>query len=410
MRSWQRLLSELSTGLLALFLALIVWVVAVYEEAPPRTDLLPSPVPIQILDLSQSLIISNAIPTEVKVEVRALADTWENLKPGDFQATIDLLGLGPGQHEVPVVVTTLLQDVSIEDRQPASITVNLEETLEREIRVRIKVLDEERVPLGYVTRLPEASPEEVAIGGPRSTVERVAEAVIEVSVSDARDTVTKQDTPLLLDETGRRVRGLTMTPELVTVSVVVERQGGYRDVAVRAAIEGTPAAGYWVSSITVEPVLVTLWGEQSIIEQLPGYVDTQPIDVSEAKSDVMRRVGLSLPEGVLSLGDGSGPQGILVSISIQPQLGGRTIYALPVEIRGLRLGLIAQTSPTSVDIILSGPLPALQDLQPEDIQVILNLVGLSEGTHKVTPVAVLPEGLGLEVKSIVPDIVEVTIE
>jgi YbbR domain-containing protein len=250
----------------------------------------------------------------------------------------------------------------------------------------------------------------VTISGPRSSVDRVVEAVIEVSVMDARDTVTKQDTPLLLDETGRRVRGLTMTPEVVTVSVVVERQGGYRDVAVRAAIEGTPAAGYWVSNISVEPVLVTMWGEQSVIEALPGFVDTQPIDVSDAKSDVISRVGLSLPEGVLSLGEGSGPQGILVTISIQPQLGGRTIYGIPVELRGVRLGLTAQTSPASVDIILSGPLPALQELEPQDIQVILNLAGLSAGTHKVTPVAVLPEGLGLEVKSIVPDIVEVTIE
>jgi hypothetical protein len=63
-----------------------------------------------------------------------------------------------------------------------------------------------------------------------------------------------------------------------------------------------------------------------------------------------------------------------------------------------------------VDVILSGPLPALQELQPDDVQVILDLFGLGTGTHKVTPQVILPEGLGLEVKSIVPDIVEVTIE
>ncbi len=410
MSFWQRLLSNLSTGLLALFLAVIVWVVAVYEKAPPRTDMLRESVPIQILDLSQNLIITNPILTEVKVEVRALADTWEQLRSSDFEATIDLLGLGAGQHDVPVVVTTLLQDVAVLDRQPSSITVNLEEIAERQIRVRVRTLDEEFVPLGYVTRLPEANPEQVKISGPKSSLEKVVEAIIEVSVRDARDTVTKEDTPVLLDETGRRVRGLTITPETVSVSVVIERQGGYRDVAVRAAIEGSPASGYWVSNISVQPVLVTLWGEQSVIEALPGLVNTDAIDVSGATGDVMKRVGLDVPEGVLTLGEGSGPQGVLVRISIQPLLGGRTIYGAAVEIRGLRLGLTAQASPATVDIILSGPLPALQEVEPEDVQVILSLVGLDRGTHKVTPIAILPEGLGLEVKSIVPDIVEVTIE
>jgi YbbR domain-containing protein len=240
-------------------------------------------------------------------------------------------------------------------------------------------------------------------------VESVRDAVIEVSVKDARDTVTLTDVPELLDADGRRVRGLQVSPEAVTVQVVVERQGGYRDVAVRATTQGSPASGYWISNISVEPVLVTVWGEQSVIEELPGFVDTDPIDVQDAEGDVIGRVGLDLPEGVIVLGE-AGADGVLLQISIQPQLGGRTMYAMPVEIRGLESGLIARTSPGSVDLILSGPLPALQNLEPGDIQLVLSLAGLGQGTHKVTPIPVLPEGLGLQVKSIVPDLVEVSIE
>ncbi len=410
MRSWQRLMANLSSALMALFLAMVVWVVAVYEKAPPRTDTLPDTIPIQFLDLGNTLIISNPIATEAKVKVRALGDTWEQLRPQDFEATVDLLGLESGQHDVPVVVTTLLQDIAIVDVQPSRITVNLDEILERQIRVRVKTLDEERVPLGYTSRIPEVKPEQVMVSGPKTTVDAVTEAVVEISVKDARDTVTKQDTPMLLDATGRRVRGLTVSPDKVTVTVVVERQAGYRDVAVRATSQGSPAPGYWISSISVEPVLVTVWGEQALIEALPGFVDTEVIDVDGATSDVMKRVALDLPDGILTLGEGSGPEGILVQISIQPQLGGKTIYGAPLEISGLRLGLTAQPSPMAVDIILSGPLPALKELQAEDIQIILNLAGLGKGTHKVTPIVILPEGQDLEVKSIVPDIVEVAIE
>jgi len=153
---------------------------------------------------------------------------------------------------------------------------------------------------------------------------------------------------------------------------------------------------------------VTVFGEQAVIESLPGFVDTETIDLQDATGDVIKRLRLDLPDGVIVLGDAA-TEDIVVQISIQPLLGGITLQ-VALELTGLRPGLMAQYSPEAVDIILSGPLPALQDLQPEDARAVLNLNELGRGTHTVNPILILPEGLGLEVKSIVPDIVEVTIE
>jgi len=409
MKLWRILADNLSSALLALFLAVAVWVVAAYEEAPPRTDFFPSTIPVKIVNLGKNLIISNPVQTEVRIKIRALADTWKRLKPSSFEATLDLLGLEAGQHEVPVSIKTLEKGVAVLSVDPPRLTVNLEEVSERKVSVRVKVLDEESIPLGYISHLPVVSPEQITIRGPKTSVEQVTEAVIEVSLKNARDTVIKQEAPILLDAEGNKIQGLTLSPPTVMVKVVIERQVGYRDVTVRAKIEGSPAPGYWISNISVEPALVTVYGQQSVIGELPGYLDTEPINVDNAEQDIIKRVALALPEGVLVLGEGAGKEGILVQISIQPLLGGQTIHR-KVELQGLRFGLKATASPTAVDIILSGPLPALQQLQPDDVQVVLNLFGLGRGTHKVTPRVILPEGLGLEVKSIVPDIVEVTIE
>jgi len=409
MKLWHALVSNLSSALLALFLAIVVWVVAVYEKAPPRTDLFPSAIPVKILNLGEGLLISGAVQTEVKIRIRALVSTWQQLKPDSFEATVDLFGLEGGQHEVPIVVKTLEKNVAILSVEPSHITVNLEEITERKVRVRVKVLDEESIPLGYISRLPTVTPEQITVSGPKTSVAQVAEAVMEVSLKNARETVIKQEAPALLDGAGNKVQGLTVSPATVMVTVVIERQVGYRDVTVRATTRGSPASGYWISNISVEPALVTVYGEQSVINSLPGYLDTEPIDVSNAKQDVIKRVALALPEGALILGDGGGKEGILVQISIQPLLGGQTIHR-ELKLQNLRFGFKATASPTALDIILSGPLPALQELQPDDVQVIVDLFGLSRGTHKLTPTVVLPEGLGLEVKSIVPDIVEVIIE
>ncbi|UCC75690.1 MAG: hypothetical protein JSW37_09235 [Anaerolineales bacterium] len=409
MRVWREVISNLSSALLALFLAVVVWVVAVYEKAPPRTDVFPTVIPIQILDLAQDLVIASPVPTAARITVRALADTWEQLDTADFEATIDLLGQEAGDHEVPVTVTTLRQGVSILNVEPDRVTVGLQELAERMIRVRVRVLDEGSIPLGYEFQLPVTTPGQVTVSGPKESVEQVAEAVVDVSLRNARDTVVSQERPVLLDAEQNRIQDLAMTPATVTVTVVVERQVGYRDVTVRATTEGSPAPGYWISNITAKPALVTVYGDPAEIEALPGFLDAEATNVEGATSDVTARVALELPSGVLVFGEGAGEQGVLVEISIQPLLGGQTIRS-ELELRNLAFGFVATASPTAVDVILSGPLPALQELQPGDVQVILDLAGLRIGVHTVTPQVVLPEGLGLEVKSIVPDIVEVTIQ
>lgn len=403
------LTSNISSALLALLLATVVWVVAVYEKAPPRTDYFPTGIPLAVINLGQGLVISSPVPNECRVRLRALTTTWQQLKSADFAATVDLAQLQSGQHQVPVVIEVANPGVVLLGAEPAQITINLEETDSRRVRVKVRVLDEESIPLGYTSRLPVVNPEQITISGPKNAVLQVAEAVIELSIKNARETVVKQETPLLLDSAGNRLQGLALSPATVTVSVAIERQVGYRDVTVRAITVGAPAPGYWISNISVEPALVTVYGEQSVIEGLPGYLDTQSLDMQDATRDVIRRVALDLPEGVLVLGEGAGKEGILVQIRVEPLLGGQTIRR-EVEIQNLRAGLQASVSLTHIDIILSGPLPALQELKSEDGQAILDLFGLPRGTHKVTPKIILPEGLGLEVKSIVPDIVEVTIE
>ena len=75
---------------------------------------------------------------------------------------------------------------------------------------------------------------------------------------------------------------------------------------------------------------------------------------------------------------------------------------------GLGAGLKAELSPTTVDVILVGPLPVLNSLQPEDVHVRIDLTGLTVGTYQLTPIAMV-EQPGVTVQSILPGTVEVII-
>jgi hypothetical protein len=56
---------------------------------------------------------------------------------------------------------------------------------------------------------------------------------------------------------------------------------------------------------------------------------------------------------------------------------------------------------------LSGPIPALEGLNPDDIFAILDLSGLLPGTHVVTPRIALP--VGITEGGVLPETVEVVI-
>jgi len=71
--------------------------------------------------------------------------------------------------------------------------------------------------------------------------------------------------------------------------------------------------------------------------------------------------------------------------------------------------LEAIVSPETVDLLLTGPTPILNNLNPAGIRVSVNLTGLEIGVYQVTPVVdLLPAQV--RVASILTPAVEVTIQ
>ncbi|HXV44158.1 MAG TPA: hypothetical protein VEC96_13915, partial [Anaerolineae bacterium] len=75
--------------------------------------------------------------------------------------------------------------------------------------------------------------------------------------------------------------------------------------------------------------------------------------------------------------------------------------------QGIDPDYIWTASPERADVILSGPIPRLQTLKPNEVKVIVDLFGLEPGIHKVRPTVFLPDDLRLE--AILPDTIEITL-
>jgi YbbR domain-containing protein len=398
---WRRVMNNLGSGMLALALATIVWIVAVNEENPISEDVFEETIPIQVVNKADNLYLYGEVTEQVQVRIRAPRTSWNSLTAAKFEATLDLAGLPPGRHDLPIQVTCADRTVRIVEVNPVTRLVRLELIISRWVPVEVNVLGSPA--LGYRRRAHTLSTDRVEVSGPESMVQEVERAVADLYLrGDEKDTLERELHLSARDANGDPVGWVTLKPPTATVRVPIEQEHGFKEVAVSAVIAGQVSPGYWVSNISVEPATVTVVGSPSALQNIPGYVETTAIDISGAEEDISQQVPLALPDGVSALGE----QAVLVKIKVTAITGGLTVQR-ELVIQGLAEGYQARSSPDTVDVILSGPLPKLETLRHGDVVVILNLYGLESGTHKVTPTVIVPESIVVE--SVLPATIEVLI-
>lgn len=390
--------------LLSFVLALAVWLTAVVTTDPDVEQPFPRQVPIEYRPPAASLVIVNQLPASAQLTLRAPQSVWDELLSNSdaLRIVADLSNLDAGTYQVVPEVHIQAHPVRIQSMAPQRITVVLEPLLSRELPVVTQVNGE---PAPGFRALPLVlGHSRVTVRGPQSQVEQVSEARLSLDIEGARADIKTVLPVQLYDAQGQTIDGLDISPTQIQVWQPIQQLGGYRDVAVKVVITGTLAAGYRITNLTVAPPVVTVFSSNpQQIDELPGFVETEMLDLSDAVDDLDKRLALALPEGISVVGDPT----VLVHVSIAAIEGSLTL-SLPVEVVGLPPDLTATASPDTVDVILSGPLPVLDALSPEDLRVFVDATNLTEGVHQLPPqVEVLRSQVRVE--TILPATIEVTL-
>lgn len=398
------LAKNLGTLLTALILAVIVWVSSVIASDPNEEHPLSRAVPIEVVGQDPGLQIMSDIPRNITLVLSAPASVWNLLNDdqSSVRAWVDLSSLGPGTYTVPVHVDITPHPVRKIRQDPTELAITLDSIVSQVFPVNLVVGGTPST--GYEAQPPAINPTQVTVTGPKSLLSQVQEVRVVLDISNANQNIIKDQPPLLLDKNGKVVSGLKVSPDTITVNQPITLLGGYRYVIVRAISNGQVADGYRLTNIFVSPVGVVVFSSNpDLVNNLPGYVETQPIDLTGKEDDFETLVELNLPSGISVVGD---PK-VLVQVSIAA-IESSMAVSLPVEVINLAPGLQATPSPATVDVILSGPVPILNTLSPADVRVVVDLTGYEVGIYQFIPqINILPERV--QKVSILPATVEVTI-
>lgn len=162
-----------------------------------------------------------------------------------------------------------------------------------------------------------------------------------------------------------------------SANVVLEPSGS-ADLPVRPHVDGTPASGFLVSEIAVEPLTVTVVGPA---RRLAGTTSatTERVSIDGAKSTVVANVGVGVLDSALRLRE---PRLARVTVRIEAA-GERTIAAARVTVRNVDASRRATAQPAVVSLTLRGAQPVLSRLDPNTIVPYVDVTGLGPGRHEV---------------------------
>ena len=389
---------------LALVLAVVVWISAV-TAANPNIEQTRS-VPLDLIGLDPDMMVVGNVATQVRVTLEAPSSVMDSMSASEkaVQAWVDISGLEPGTHdlEVQVQINPVYRPVRRSSVIPEIVSIILEPLLTRTYPVNLEVTGEPAV--GYQKGRLDSEPSSITISGAASLVTQIEEVNASMDISGATETIERDVALVAVDRNGKPVSGVTITPSDVSVTQPIFLQGGYRNVIVRVVTTGQPANGYKLTNITVSPLnMVVFSSDPQLVNDLPGYVETEPVDLTDAVDDIDTYVAINLPEGVTMVGD----QFVLVQVSIAAIEGSLTM-SLPVIPIGLLPIHTVLISPESVDVILSGPVPVLDTLTPDDIRVVVDVSDLDLGTYQIEPIVdVIPDRIVVE--AVLPSTVAVEI-
>ena len=405
MNPFKHITKNLPILLTAVALAVAVWVLAVTATDPVEKRNYSRPVSLEVTGLDPQLTLTSELPEQVSLTLSAPSSIWtsELSNTNVVRAYLDVSGLEAGNYTLPIDLQIDAQPVKVENYSPKEVEVRIEQLYSKDLSITL--VQPSSPAVGYEAGSPKLSTDTAIVSGPSSQVEKVAEIRATLDISQAKEDIDRDLELQALDENGLPVDNVVISPEKVNVTMTINQRGGYRNVSVKVVTSGQIASGYRLTNISSNPLVVTVYSsDPETVNNLPGYIETQPLNLTDAQEDLQVSLPLAVPSGISVVGEST----IKVTVSISPIQGSITLTNLPVEIVDLLPEYKVILSPDRVDVILSGPIPTLDELTSSHVRVLINLANYTEGVYQLEPLVEL-DVIGILVESKLPASIEVEI-
>lgn len=335
-------------------------VTAVYNEELYVVEGLPKTVDITLIGQRRHIFLAKQAPSK--------------------GVTVDLTGLKPGNHKVTLNYSQRLKSLDYR-LDPSEVTVTIYEKVSATKSLTVDILHQDELDSKLYIDNVELDRTDVIIKGAQYKLDKVATVRALVDVEEISNPkageLTLKDVPLVAyDEEGKRV-DVEIVPSTVDAKLTITSPS--KEIPVKVVPTGKLAFGKSIESITTNVSTVTVYGQQSAIDEIEEL--EVEVDVKGLEKDKKFTVTLKKPKGITEISE--------KTITVDVKVANSTIKEFTVntiEFRNLADGLSVQAlsaEDTSVTVSVSGSSDIIDKLDASSIIAYVDLEDYGVGEHEV---------------------------
>ena len=365
--------SRFTMKLFSLALAIALWLVITYTVNPTITQQVNN-IPVSFAGetelAARGLVLINKKNIDsVNAKIRGARSSVINAL-STISATIDVSDItSKGSKTEDVSVDIGVSGVSITGRFDLSVTLTVDELVEKEVPVRVLQSGSEKNKQMLV--LSESESKKITLRGAKSELEKISAAEVSVDISGLESELTRELSYILVNADNAKISCETLVnpPETVAVTSHIYPR---KTVAVKTVLaEGKDEYELTVKSQSKDKIDVGISEGAENITEL--YATFEPEDFRVGQDEYT--VELNLPEGV-HIPEES--KSVTVKLSLEKKL--EREVRLDIEVRNMPSGYSARAAAETVSLLLRGTEGALSG---NTVKAYVDASGLSEGHYEL---------------------------
>ena len=375
--------NKLSSLLLSLFIAFGLWYYVISVVSPNSTETFYN-IPVVMAGETaleeRSLMITGVGDTSVDLTLTGNRSDLNQLNSSNITIKANLATIyDPGENiQLDYTISypgSVASNAFVEEsRSPSYITVSIAKRVYKDVPVNVVYVG--AVPEGFTTKNEEETLdyESIRISGPEAVVETIAQARIEVTLTDQTETIDQSYKFTLCDEDGEPVDSelITVYQEEVHLRLPIQM---VKAIPLRVYVVSGGGATEQTTSITIEPAEIKVCGSAAALEDLDEIV-LGTISLADHEKAATLEFDIILPENVTNMTNVA-----KATVSIEfPALSTRTFTTGAIDMINVPEGMEAEITTLVLDITVRGPSSEVASMTADDITVTVDFEGAEAGT------------------------------
>lgn len=377
--------NKLVTVLISIALSLAVWTYVV-TVVSPNSDKSFSNVPIvtqgEALLHERKLMITDMDISATSLHLEGSRIDLNKLSSSNITVTLDVSKIyEAGTHSMTYSVAypgdVASNAITVLGKNPGEVKVVVEERVSKTVPIEVRyngavaenfVADKEKV---------ETDVEGIAVVGPKSALDQITKAVIDLDIEGRSESFSEKYTYTLCNDAGEPVDAQLVVTDIAEVNVTLRIVRVKEIELVLNVIDGGGATAQ-TSVITIDPPTILISGSDALLEGME-QLELGAVNLVEILGDTELTFPIKLPEGITNE---TGVTEATVNISF-PELATKTLTLKTFTVVNVPQNMQADLITKALEVVFRGPKEKIEALTEDAVSVTVDFTNTETGTVKL---------------------------